>query len=274
MYCFYKKSQSITAILIYAVLKVLFINSCEKLKLMFLKHNRIVNRKRGGDFVEKKYYEAYENRYRQVHEKKLSWFSSEASQIVMDTIKKYYSGKNPKILDVGCGEGRDIFPLLDEDYDVTGIDISCEAVNFCKNKAKEKDRRRFKVVDVCTQNMAESFDFIYSVATLHMLLRDEDRKNYLSFIFTHLVQDGYGLILTMGDGIEEMQSNADYAFENVKRTHEETGIELEIAATSCRKVNFQTFEKELKDAGFKIIDKGITRSGRDFPMIMYAVVNK
>lgn len=209
-----------------------------------------------------------------MHAKNLSWFSSDASQIVIDTIKKYYDEKLPKILDVGCGEGRDILSLLDEGYDVIGIDISSEAINYCKTKAKEKDKHRFQVVDVCAQNMTESFDFIYSVATLHMLLKDEDRKNYLAFIFKHLLQDGYGLILTMGDGIEEMQSNAGLAFKNIKRTHGETGIELEIAATSCRKVSFQTFEKELTSAGFKIIDKGMTRSGRDFPMIMYAIVTK
>lgn len=224
--------------------------------------------------MEKKYYEAYENRYKQVHEKNLSWFSSDASRIVIDTIKKYYKGKSPKILDVGCGEGRDILFLLDEGYDVIGIDISTEAINYCKNKAKKEDKHRFQVVDVCTQNMPERFDFIYSVATLHMLLKDEDRKNYLAFIFHHLLQNGYGLILTMGDGIEETQSNAETAFKNVKRTHSETGIELEVAATSCRKVCFATFEKELINAGFKIIDKGMTCSGRDFPMIMYAVVNK
>lgn len=222
--------------------------------------------------MNQKYYEAYENRYKQVHERNLSWFSSTASQIVLDTITKYYAGKSPKILDVGCGEGRDILPLLNQGYDVIGIDISPEAIHYCQARARAKDKHRFQVMDVCAQNMAESFDFIYSVAVLHMLLEDEDRKNYLAFIRKHLVRGGYGLILTMGDGREEMRSDAETAFDLVKRTHEETGVELEIAATSCRKVSFQTLTKELIGAGFKIADQGVTRSGRDFPKIMYAVV--
>ena len=68
-------------------------------------------------------------------------------------------------------------------------------------------------MDVCAQNMAESFDFIYSVAVLHMLLEDEDRKNYLAFIRKHLVRGGYGLILTMGEGGEEMCSDTETAFD-------------------------------------------------------------
>lgn len=192
----------------------------------------------------------------------------------MDTIRKYYGEKSPKILDVGCGEGRDILFLLDKGYDVTGVDISAEAIKFCKAKAGETDKHRFQVLDVCTQGLPATYDFIYSVATLHMLLKDEDRKNYLAFIFNHLEQNGYGLILTIGDGIEETQSDAGTAFENVRRMHGETGMELEVAATSCRTVSFQTLEKELSAAGFEIVDQGMTHIGRDFPMIMYAVVNK
>lgn len=101
--------------------------------------------------MDRKYYQAYEDRYKQVHRKNLSWFSSAASQIVMDTIRKYYGEKSPKILDVGCGEGRDILFLLDKGYDVTGVDISAEAIKFCKAKAGETDKHRFQVLDVCTQ---------------------------------------------------------------------------------------------------------------------------
>ena len=149
--------------------------------------------------MDRKYYQAYEDRYKQVHRKNLSWFSSAASQIVMDTIRKYYGEKSPKMLDKG--------------YDVTGVDISAEAIKFCKAKAGETDKHRFQVLDVCTQGLPATYDFIYSVATLHMLLKDEDRKNYLAFIFNHLEQNGYGLILTIGDGIEETQSDAGTAFE-------------------------------------------------------------
>ena len=82
-----------------------------------------------------KYYEAYEKRYRQVHEKSLSWASDKNSPIVLEMLKKYGNSDNTKILDIGCGEGRDCLFLLDLGYDIQALDISEEAIRYCKNKA-------------------------------------------------------------------------------------------------------------------------------------------
>ena len=63
------------------------------------------------------YYEAYEKRYRQVHGRGLSWASEKNSPIVLEMLEKY--GKTSgRILDVGCGEGRDCLFLLKRGCDV------------------------------------------------------------------------------------------------------------------------------------------------------------
>ena len=173
-----------------------------------------------------KYYEAYEKRYKQVHQKNVTWFSKTNSPIVIDTLHHYFDSQKIKILDVGCGEGRDILYLLKEGYDVKGIDISLEAIQYCKKHANEEDQDRFMVLDVCQQNMEENFDFIYSVATLHMLVLDEDRQKYFNFIYQHLKKEGLALILTMGDGKIESKSDISVAFENQKRFHQETKKEF------------------------------------------------
>lgn len=219
-----------------------------------------------------KYYEAYENRYRQVHEKSLSWASENSSPIVLEMLKKYGKPDSPKILDIGCGEGRDCLFLLKLGYDVQALDISAEAIRYCESKAAAENQDRFHVVDVCTDSFAGTFDFIYSVATLHMLVLEQDRKQYLSFIKSHLSEDGYALILSMGDGQMESESDIKEAFENRKRTHQTTGEELLIAATSCKIVGFKTFRRELQSSGFSIVEDGLTEIEPDFPTIMYAVV--
>ena len=47
---------------------------------------------------EREYYEAYNDRYKQVHQKSLKWFSDSPSKIVDETIKKYGISKEAKII--------------------------------------------------------------------------------------------------------------------------------------------------------------------------------
>ena len=61
---------------------------------------------------QRRYYEAYDERYKQVHQKSLQWFSSLPSKIVEETITEYGISKISKILEIGCGEGRDAIYLM------------------------------------------------------------------------------------------------------------------------------------------------------------------
>lgn len=65
---------------------------------------------------EREYYEAYDDRYKQVHQKSLKWFSDNPSKIVDETIKEYGISKEAKIIEIGCGEGRDAIYLLENGY--------------------------------------------------------------------------------------------------------------------------------------------------------------
>ena len=53
------------------------------------------------------YYEAYNERYKKVHEEGIQWFCSESSPIVADIIAKYNIQPHMHLLELGCGEGRD-----------------------------------------------------------------------------------------------------------------------------------------------------------------------
>lgn len=219
----------------------------------------------------KKYYEAYEKRYEQIHSFNLEWSAGNPSPILEEIIHKFVISKESKILELGCGEGRDAFELLKKGYDVCATDISEEAVNYCKRKNPEYGNC-FLRLNACEDQLDEKYDLIYSIAVLHMLVIDEDRNKFLSFIKSHLSDSGLALVLTMGDGEFEKSSDVSRAFEVVERVHRETGQKVQVAETSCRIVNFETFEKELKENGLEIIEKGLTAIEPDFPVIMYAVV--
>ena len=221
----------------------------------------------------RKYYEAYDDRYRQVFAEDMQWFSDHPSPIVEKTIQRYHITKRHRILELGCGEGRDAVPLLEKGYDLLATDVSPAAIGFCQRKYPEVSSR-FAVLDCVSGELSEKFDFTYAVAVIHMLAQDADRDAFLGFIRSHLKPSGIALICTMGDGMMERQTDIRAAFELQDRTHEQTGKKLQIAATSCRMVSFETLHGELKRNGLRILEEGTTAAPPDFPVMMYAVVTE
>ena len=219
----------------------------------------------------KKYYEAHDDRYKQIHEQDLQWSSEVPSNIVVETMQAFSTPINSKILEIGCGEGRDAYLLLTKGFDVLATDVSCEAVSYCKKKFPDF-AEHFQVVDCVTEKLGKKFDFIYAVAVIHMLVSDNDRNAFYRFIREHLSSNGTALICAMGDGSFERQTDIHTAFDIMERTHGETGKTVQIANTSCRIVSFMTFEEELTRNGLEIINHGITAVEPDFPQMMFAVV--
>lgn len=219
------------------------------------------------------YYEAYEDRYQQVHREGVQWFSDSPSKIVGQVIQKYGITKQAEILEIGCGEGRDAAYLLKEGYHILATDLSKEAIDYCKEKFSDF-RENFCTLDCLNEKLEQKFDFIYAVAVLHMFVLDEDRNKFYNFIGEHLKENGIALIGTMGNGEFESCSNPDDAFTLQSRTHEQTGKDMMIAGTSCRIVNFDTMHKEIHSAGLERLESGMTSILPDFPVMMVAVVKK
>ena len=77
----------------------------------------------------RKYYEAYEERYKTAHEKGVSWAGKACTPIVMETVRKYGVPKAGDLLEIGCGEGRDAREVLKHGYRLLATDVSEEAVS-------------------------------------------------------------------------------------------------------------------------------------------------
>src|SRR3989344_6150469 len=73
----------------------------------------------------------------------------------------YLKGK--KILDAGCGSGRDSAYLTEDGYDVTGIDLSEEMIKIAKTKSYAK----FKIMDFRNISFKkESFDGVWCMSSM------------------------------------------------------------------------------------------------------------
>lgn len=224
-----------------------------------------------NDNNSRKYYAAYDERYKTAHAHGVSWSSDISTPIVMEVIKKYNINHNHQLLEIGCGEGRDSRLVLENGYQLMATDISNEAIAYCQ-KIMPQYESNFSVLDCLSDMLNAQFDFIYGIAVIHMLVLDEDRNGFYQFIYNHLRTDGIALICTMGDGEFETQSDISQAFRLQERNHESG--KMMVAGTSCRMVSFRTFEKELKQNRLDIIEKGITSSLPNFNSLMYTVVRK
>ena len=223
------------------------------------------------DFPPREYYKAYEDRYKTIHQKGASWFSNTSTPIVMELLEKYGISLSSSILEIGCGEGRDAKALLEKGYCLKATDVSPEAISYCK-AAFPEHISNFQTLDCLKDHHPFSYTFIYSVAVIHMLVPSKDRTDFYQFIYQHLTENGLSLICTMGDGKIERETDIRKAFRVEEREHSSGSIP--VSSTSCKMVSFSTFEKELKENRFTIIEKGLTESFPDFPILMYALVKK
>ncbi|MDR0273278.1 MAG: helix-turn-helix domain-containing protein [Clostridiales bacterium] len=87
-----------------------------------------------------------------------------------------------KILDIGCGEGKDAVFLARCGYDVSAFDISEAGLEKTKRLA---DKARVNVrtfrANLCDYRLDENYDILFSSGTLHYIkpeLRDEIMANY------------------------------------------------------------------------------------------------
>jgi SAM-dependent methyltransferase len=91
---------------------------------------------------------------------------------LLDQLLKGRFTQNMKILDVGCGEGRNAVYFLHKNYPIFGIDPNEVAIQYCRFLAKsiqpETDIHRFQVGDGAAIPFHEAaFDVVLSSAVLH-----------------------------------------------------------------------------------------------------------
>lgn len=220
------------------------------------------------------YYKAYDKRYRQTYENNSLWEISERTKEVIDTLKKYKITKNSNILELGCGEGRDAIYLLDNGYNVLGVDYSFTVIDKCNELTNYKYVNNFKQLDLIENSLNEKFDFIYSVAVIHMFVLDEHRNKFYNFIYDHLKDNGIALIISMGDGVLEINSDLEKAFDDTKRVNINTNKEIMVASTSCRVKKIDEMKKEIQLNNLEILEEKIIDDVPSFNKCMLFIVKK
>ncbi len=220
------------------------------------------------------YYKAYEKRYKQVYKENMLWSSTLPTPDVINFINDYKINKQDRILDLGCGEGRDAIYLLEKGYNVLAVDYSLSVIDMCNKLSSNKYKKHFRQFDIIEDEIEEKFNYIYSIAVLHMFVLREHRNKFLSFIKTHLTDNGHCLLCVLGDGKQDYTTNIKEAFKDTKRVVMNNNKKLDIATTSCKIVNWVELEKEILENDLLIEKQWVSNDIPEFNNSMCVVIKR
>jgi len=128
----------------------------------------------------------YEKAYRDVDG---YYWGVNPSQMCLKVLSLLMPEKPLKVLDIGCGEGKDAVFLARCGYDVTAFDISDSGIEKTKRLADKAGVHVnvFKA-DVNDYRLDSNYDILYQVGVFHAIkpeLREEIMDNYKSHVNTN-----------------------------------------------------------------------------------------
>lgn len=116
--------------------------------------------------------------YNQKYSNQDFYWGLKPHELVLKSIE--YLKKDSKILDLGCGEGKDSFFLAKQNFDVTSVDISEIGIKKLNQYSKINNLNiKTHISDIKSYlTKCESFDFIYAINILQLI----DVKNVYDVI--------------------------------------------------------------------------------------------
>ena len=131
----------------------------------------------------KKYYCAYEKRYKAVYDAGAEFWGhtpdDEELKIVLEKWIEDNNLKNKKIIEFACGEGAAGVILSKLGCEYLGIDISPSAIRKAKSILNTFPNAKVELIDMVDQKLTDEYDAALDVMGFHMLITDIDRIKYL-----------------------------------------------------------------------------------------------
>lgn len=166
----------------------------------------------------------------------------------LDFILKGHLPTDAKILDAGCGEGRNIMYCLKNGMNVFGIDQNPEAIRFVKLIAKQYQQdnteARFQLMKLDSIRFPDdAFDTVLCSAVLHFAESTDHFNKMLSELFRVVKMGGKLVIRTMSDA---------YLAEGVQAG--ENGVYVFPEGQKRFIVSADTFVEHCRLSGFRLIE--------------------
>ena len=207
----------------------------------------------------------YEDRYRRVYDAGARfWQPPIPTEELAAFIRDWNIPQESRVIEFGCGEGRDSIFLAKLGFDVTAIDIAPSAIESGKERAnKEGITANFLVNDITDLKGIpdESYSLGVSIGCLHMFPGYEDRRRHLSEAFRVLNRKAIFYLLSMAalDKKEISEFGQNWEFPKVgeltPRNIVVDGKEKEILLPiiAAHNTTKEEITKEMREAGFELL---------------------
>lgn len=147
-----------------------------------------------------------------------------------------------KLIELGCGNGRDAIFFANANAQVTAIDQCDNIIEMLNHRFQKVDNLHFKCTDFTCLDDEENYDIVYSRFTLHSISKEQE-ENVVNWAHRNLKPNGKLCIEVRG------QKNEIY----------QVGIPVEGESDAFilndhyrRFIHFESFCKELESLGFKL----------------------
>lgn len=159
----------------------------------------------------------------------------------VNEVVEFLQGKKGKVLDLGCGSGRNF--IESNDLKIYGVDFSQKLVDIAK------ERNYVDVDKGVTDNIPYDdgfFDYVVFVRVLHCVEAEERRRESLREVYRVLKKGGEAVISTIGPRNQR-----------IKNKPKEWLMPWTVDGVRYERYNYtydkDEFEGQLKDAGFEIV---------------------
>lgn len=130
---------------------------------------------------EKKKITPYEERY----QTEGYYWGTKPNDMCFDVLKRFYPEKPCRLLEIGCGEGRDAVFFAQNGYDVTAFDAAESGLEKAQKLAEARGVCvKFFKADLREYRLSENYDIIYSSGVFHHI-RPELQKELISHYKEH-----------------------------------------------------------------------------------------
>ncbi len=122
----------------------------------------------------------------------LPWVTNRVDRGMVAIIEAYGIGPG-KVLEIGCGYGNNSVWLAQQGFEVTGIDISAEAIQKAKENASDNDVQcEFFTWDFIKNPLSKGpYEFIFDRGCFHSRDFRYKRRTFVKNVFSHLKKGGY-----------------------------------------------------------------------------------